>query len=120
MHASAHLEAMVEARVPAHAARLCSPRAYIAACGKHAHGPEEGCSLCSRSSPCSARLLALLKARGHLDGCRRHACLSQRRPGIGLIFYKLLRSRGVDLDEKSALDLLAALEALGTRKEPLN
>ena len=39
------------------------------------------------------------------------ACLAQRKAGMGLIFYKLLRARAVDMDEKHSLDLLTALEA---------
>ena len=38
-------------------------------------------------------------------------CLAQRKAGMGLIFYKLLRARAVDMDEKHSLDLLTALEA---------
>ena len=39
------------------------------------------------------------------------ACCAQGRAPVGLIFYKLLRTRGVEADERSSLDLLAALEA---------
>jgi hypothetical protein len=102
------LAAMVAARDPPMPPGSALLAHYVSACAKHAHGPEEGC-----------RALAELGKEGPL-ALSKHtdiwmallpACLAQRRPGIGLVLYKLLRSRGIDLDERNSLDLLAALEA---------
>ena len=63
--ARARLKAMVEARDPPMPPGSALLAHYIAACGKHAHGPEEGCRAFTELSKGPSRPL---KAHGHLDG----------------------------------------------------
>ena len=108
LDARKRLAAMCAARDPPTPPGGALLATFIAACGKHPSGPEEGCRAfaeLSKEGP-----LALSK---HVDiwMSLMAACCAQGRAPVGLIFYKLLRTRGVEADERSSLALFAALEA---------